>query len=116
MKVTTNGQSAIRIKMNEDITFAIQDDLIKTREKFLEYMGHIFDEAIYDSLSATGEDITEEEIDKCLTGGRRRRSKVMMIDEYSHIPNTVMMQMMEEGKEGYDTLREITEYVRNGGK
>ena len=80
---------------NECFTISLGEDLIETREQFLEHMGHMFDEAIYGSLV---ESISEREIDKALTGGRGLRSKVMMIDEYSHIPNTVMMQMMEEGK------------------
>lgn len=105
MKITTNGQNTIRVRMNEDINFAIQDDLIKTREKFLEYIGQLFDKAIYDSLSETGgEDISEE---------RELRSKAMIIDEYSHIPNTLMMQVLEEGKESCDTLREIYNYVQD---
>ena len=72
MKITTNGQNAIRVRMNEDITFTMQNNLIKTREKFLEYMGQLFDKAIYDTIT---EDITDE---------KRLRSNTIIIDEYSH--------------------------------
>ena len=81
-------------------TLGVGEDLIETREKFLEYMGQMFDGAIYDSLT---ENITEEEMGKCLTGGRG----------LSHIPNTVMMQMLADGKENYDTLKEISDYIQN---
>lgn len=108
MKVidTNNG---IKVVINDTYTISKGETLVETRDNFLDMMGRVFDEAIYDSLT---EDITEDE----MTGGRGLRSKAMMIDEYSHIPNTVMMQMMEEGKESYDTLREITEYVKNNSK
>ena len=100
---TNNG---IKIIIDDTYTISKGETLVETRDNFLDMMGRVFDEAIYDSLSATeGEDITEDEIGKALTGGRGLRSKVMMIDDYSHIPNTVMMQMMEEGKEkGYTNL------------
>ena len=109
----TDINDGIKIIIDDIYTISKGETLVETRDNFLDMMGKVFDEAIYDSLT---EDITEEDIGKCLTGGRGLRSKVMMVDEYSHIPNTVMMQMLAEGKESYDTLREITEYVRNGGK
>jgi hypothetical protein len=109
MKVIDIG-SGIKVVIDDTYTISKGETLVETRDNFLDMMGRVFDEAIYDSLT---EDISEDEIDRALTGGRGLRSKVMIIDEYSHIPNTVMMQMLEEGKESYDTLKEITEYVKN---
>ena len=108
MKVIDMG-GGIKVIIDDTYTISKGETLVETRDNFLEYMGCVFDEAIYDSLN--GEDISEDEMDKCSTGGRGLRSKAMIIDDYSHIPNTVMMQMLEEGKEKYDTLREIQNYV-----
>lgn len=75
MKVIDIG-SGIKVTIDDIYTISKGETLVETRDNFLEYMGRMFDEAIYNSLN--GEDIT---------GGRGLRS----IDEYSHIPNTVMM-------------------------
>lgn len=102
---TNNG---IKIIIDDTYTISKGETLVETRDNFLDMMGRIFDEAIYDSLNEG--DISEDE----MTGGRGLRSKVMMIDEYSHIPNTVMMQMMELSK-SHDSLKELADYV-NGTK
>ena len=107
-----DADGGIKVIIDDTHVIIKGETLVETRDNFLNMIGRAFDEAIYDSLT---EDINEKDIDKALTGGRGLRSKAMIIDECSHIPNTVMMQMMEEGKESYDTLREITEYVKNNG-
>ena len=113
MKVIDVG-SGIKVIIDSTYIISKGETLVETRDIFLDVMGRVFDEAIYDSLSAIErEDISEEEIGKALTGGRGLRSKVKMMEDYSHIPNTVMMQMLDEGKESYDTLREIAEYVKD---
>ena len=99
MRLKVRENSGMEVKFeNECFTISLGEDLIETREQFLEHMGQIFDKAIYDSL----------------IGGRGLRSNAMMIDEYSHIPNTVMMQMVEEEEEKYNTLREIADYMQKG--
>jgi hypothetical protein len=96
-----DADGGIRVIIDDTYVIVKGETLVETRDNFLDMMGRVFDEAIYDSLA---EDITEEEIGKCLTGGRG----------LSHIPNTVMMQIMKDGKESYDTLKEITDYMQKG--
>lgn len=100
MRLRVRENSGMEVKFeNECFTISLGEDLIETREQFLEHMGQMFDEAIYNSL----------------IGERGLRSNAMMIDEHGYIPNTVMMQIMDDGKENYDTLKEIQNYIQNTG-
>jgi hypothetical protein len=94
MRLRIRGNSGMEVKFeNECFTISLGEDLIETREQFLEHMGQMFDEAVYSGL----------------------RSNAMMIDEHGYIPKTVIMQRMEKGKESYDTLKEIQNYIQNTG-
>ena len=44
-----NGGMEVRIE-KENFTISMGEDLVETRDKFLEYMGHMFDEAVYAAL------------------------------------------------------------------
>jgi hypothetical protein len=103
-------------------TLGVGEDLIETREKFLEYMGQMFDRAIYDSLT---EDIT---------GGRGLRNNI------PNIPDAAALRQRDEwlndskndftdedaekilrivmGRESiedsYDALKEIADYMQKG--
>lgn len=85
MKVidTNNG---IKVVINDTYTISKGETLVETRDNFLDMMGRVFDEAIYDSLSATGEAVRD-------------------------LPNTVALEMIKDGS--LDTLKELSEYVQN---
>lgn len=97
--IDMNG--GIKVIIDDIYSISKGETLVETRDNFLEMMGRVFDEAIYYSLTEEKNDYLEKE----LSDWRERAN--------SHIPNTVMMQILEEGKENYDTLREIAEYVKN---
>lgn len=68
MKVIDVG-SGIRVVIDNTYVIPKGETLVETRNNFLDIMGSVFDEAIYSSL-------TEDKM-----------------EDYSHIPNTVVMQM-----------------------
>ena len=51
MKLIAREDSGMEIRIdNEHFVISMGEDLVETREKFLEYMGHMFDEAVYAAL------------------------------------------------------------------
>lgn len=81
--------SGIKVIIDDTYTISKGETLVETRNNFLDMMGRVFDEAIYNSLN--DENISEDEIGKCLTGGRRKEDVI----------NTV----------AFNTLKELQEYV-----
>ena len=52
MKLIARENSGMEVKIdNEHFTISMGENLIETREMFLEHMGHMFDEAVYAALS-----------------------------------------------------------------
>jgi hypothetical protein len=112
----------IRIIIDDTCTIRKGETLVETRDNFLEYMGQMFDEAIYNSLT---EDIT---------GGRGLRNNI------PNIPDAAALRQRDEwlndskndftdedaekilrivmGRESiedsYDALKEIADYMQKG--
>ena len=58
MKLIIKGNNGIEVKFeNECFTISIGENLVETRDRFLYYMGCMFDEAVY---AALGQEKTEE--------------------------------------------------------
>ena len=101
MKLIARENSGMEVRIEkENFTISMGEDLVETREKFLEYMGHMFDEAVYAALSVktmpkvreyvtTRDDGLDDELDEI----------VRQISSYS---------------EPVDVLKEITDYLENG--
>ena len=105
MKLRIKNGSMIEVEINSCFSFAMGEDLVETREKFLDCMGQQFDGAIYQAL---------EKNDKkgftCKSDIEAIRQRDAWLKEKTDVDVEKILDIA--GSVGsYDALKEIADYV-----